>query len=164
MSRKKAIRNIHDPGDAPTDPSGELDRGHLARIRSCEDTLSKCENKLACIKEHMALAKANLRDAARELRECIADGTGRLLFEESSQAAGGESWRSVTLEELKIPAGLSKKLTEAGFETLGKLADHTAAGKRFADIKGIGQAAAEKIEKACERWWEKNPLAKAAVN
>jgi len=151
--------------EAPTDPSGELDREHLARIRSAEKAVSKCEQRLAELKESVALAKANLREAVRDLREEIADGTGRLPFGEQGQAGGnGEAWRGVTIDELGLPVGLLNKLFDTGCETLGQLADRTAAGKPLTDIKGIGQAAAEKIEKRIEQWWEKNPLAKETIS
>jgi len=149
--------------EVPTDPSGELDREHLARIRSAEKAVSKWEGKLGELKEAVKLAQCNLREAVRDLREEIADGTGRLQFEGPGGQADGnvEAWRSVTLEELRIPAGIAKKLMDVGYETLGQLADLADAGRRLIDIPGISDKAAEKLEKRIEQWWEKNPLAKA---
>lgn len=158
MSRKQKT-------EAPTDPSGELDREHLARIRSAEKAVSKWESKLGELKEAVKLAQCNLREAVRDLRETIADGTGRLPFSEgdaSGQAGNnGEAWRSVSLEELGLPFRSFSALMGAEITTLGALADHTAKA-RLTDIEGIGEKAAEKIEKRLEQWWEKNPLAKTA--
>jgi DNA-directed RNA polymerase alpha subunit len=106
-----------------------------------------------------------LREAVRDLREEIADGTGRLPFEEGDQAGGtGEAWRDVSVDELNLAGRLAAALVAAGLGTLGGLADYTAAEKRLTDIKGIGQAAAEKIEKKLDQWWEKNPLAKEVAS
>ena len=151
--------------ETPTDPSGELDREHLARIRSAEKEVSKWEGKLGELKESVKLAQCNLREAVRDLREEIADGTGRLPFEEGDQAGGtGEAWRDVSVDELNLAGRLAAALVAAGLGTLGGLADYTAAEKRLTDIKGIGQAAAEKIEKKLDQWWEKNPLAKEVAS
>ena len=66
-----------------------------------------------------------------------------------------ESWRSAPISDLGLTGKLPESLEDAGIRTIGDLADYTAAGKLLTDISGIGQGKAEKIEKACEEFWER---------
>lgn len=65
-------------------------------------------------------------------------------------------WMSVPVDTLGLPAGIVAALAEADIDTLGKIADYTAAGKRLTDIANIGTAKAEKIENACAEYWKRN--------
>lgn len=156
---RKAIRKAVDDSD-------DLSKQHLARIRSVQRRIETIEQKLADAKEEVAAFKSDLKLANKELREEIADGTGRLPFKEPGDQASsnGEAWRGAPIGELELPLKLCNALADAGLGTLGALADYTAAEKRLTDIKGVGQAAAEKIEKKLDQWWEKYPLAKAVAS
>lgn len=67
-----------------------------------------------------------------------------------------ESWRSAPISDLGLTGKLPESLEDAGIRTIGDLADYTAAGKLLTDISGIGRGKAEKIEKACEEFWERH--------
>ena len=71
-----------------------------------------------------------------------------------------QAWRREWLGDalVGVPKGIIEKLQAANIRTLGELAEWTAADagrRRLADIPGIGEAAAEKIEAACEAYWER---------
>lgn len=76
---------------------------------------------------------------------------------------GDESWREVSIATLGLPAGLVAKLKDANIEILGQLANFTSEGNILEQIAGVGQAAARKIEKAVERYWETQKKAAAEV-
>lgn len=68
------------------------------------------------------------------------------------------SWREVPLASLGLPKGLLDKLTKVGIETIGKLQEYqepTAGGwiPSLADIKGIGEAALNKLTVALDHFW-----------
>jgi multidrug resistance efflux pump len=54
----------------------------LARIREAQRRVERIEQKLAESKQDVAAYKADLKLAMKELRDEIADGTGRLPFRE----------------------------------------------------------------------------------
>jgi hypothetical protein len=58
-----------------------------------------------------------------------------------------------TLVSHGLPQSLVVRLGEASLTTIGLLADFTNAGKRLTDLDGVGEAKAEKIEQALERFW-----------
>ena len=71
-------------------------------------------------------------------------------------APDDSAWRKELLSDVLTRAGftgkLIEKLADADLATLGELADFTAI-RRLTDIKGVGEANAEKIEKALENHW-----------
>lgn len=69
--------------------------------------------------------------------------------------APNAAWRFFPIDQLEgLPPGIIKALADAGLDTVGKLADYTKSGQQLIDIKGIGEAKVEKIEKACEDFWK----------
>jgi len=74
-----------------------------------------------------------------------------------TNSGDGEAWKNVPVDTLGLPVGIVAALKEADIDTLGKIADYTAAGKRLTDIANIGTAKAEKIENACAEYWKRNP-------
>lgn len=60
------------------------------------------------------------------------------------------------LADTSIPSAILAKIADAGIRTVRELANFTSV-KQLTDIKGIGQAKAEKIEAALVKFWEKNP-------
>ena len=74
-----------------------------------------------------------------------------------TNSGDGEAWKNVPVDTLGLPAGIVAALAEADIDTLGKIADYSASGRRLTDIANIGTAKAEKIEAACEAYWKRNP-------
>ncbi|MDE2100901.1 MAG: hypothetical protein KGL39_26885 [Patescibacteria group bacterium] len=64
-----------------------------------------------------------------------------------------EVWRQTTVNELGLPDGIVALLEEAGYMTVGMLADLTANGGELTDIAHIGEQKAEAIRKALENFW-----------
>jgi hypothetical protein len=75
-----------------------------------------------------------------------------------------DAWRAVLfldiLRNAHVPAKIIAALFDANIATLGQFADFTAK-KRLTDIKGVGDAAAERIEKVLELYWADVNKAKA---
>ncbi len=67
-----------------------------------------------------------------------------------------QPWRRVSLDTL-FHGSILKALKAGGLSTVGDMADHTAKDNRLTDIRGIGGAAAEKIEDQMARFWADNP-------
>lgn len=76
------------------------------------------------------------------------------LDELAPEATGPDAWKAVPLSSLGLSPKVIEKLEDAGLRTLGALAAWT---KPLTDVKGIGEAAAEKIEEATARYWKENP-------
>lgn len=72
--------------------------------------------------------------------------------------AEDDAWRSVPLDSLDLPRLALTVLEHENIRTVGDLADWSAPppqgkGRRLVDIDGIGEATAEKIDEALERFW-----------
>lgn len=80
-----------------------------------------------------------------------------------TKAAGTTAWQGVTVEALGLPPGICQVLREENsIGTLGALADWTAGGgsgrgRELTELKKIGQAKADKIQEACDRYWREHP-------
>lgn len=159
---------------APTTPIiDDWFRDQFAKIHNAELDCMRAESTLEDLKQQAKEAKEHLEGCviklralcreARQEQEREKDG-GYPLLSGSATATAGEpgpqadaltitdddSWRSVTLDYLDIPARIVQSLLEATINTLGDLADFTTSGKKLTEIKGIGKAAAEKITEAAE--------------
>jgi hypothetical protein len=149
-----------------TRPSHEDDMEQLFRIR---DRLSEAESReLAAAENHKAAKKS--KDAIQEeLNEFIDEMRQPNLFKqgdgESSKStssdqdestASPKAWRATTLSELGISEKTAEKMIDhhPSLKTLGDIADFTASGALLTDVKGVGEASAQKIEDACNRFWE----------
>lgn len=96
--------------------------------------------------------------AARVEKSDVKEGNAEDPKADSTPDA--EPWRSVTLEELEIPAAIVNILHEENnMWSLGDLTDHCKTYE-IVDLKKIGKAKAEKIEDAIAAYWAKNPEAK----
>jgi hypothetical protein len=108
-------------------------------------------------------AKERVEGLYTELRNYIDELSKPLpLFDKKkgeqapAKALDDEAWRGVPIETLVshgLPQSLVVRLGEASLTTIGLLADFTNAGKRLTDLDGVGEAKAEKIEQALERFW-----------
>lgn len=131
------------------------------------DAVEKADRQRLEAKCHVESAKGELKAAeeyfegrVRELRDILRDkqrGQERLPFGDPA-STDPEAWRAATLDELTIGGRESKALTEAGLTTLGDIANYTTEHS-LADIPGIGQASALRIEEAIDDYWRLHPPA-----
>jgi hypothetical protein len=68
-----------------------------------------------------------------------------------------EVWRQTPVAELGLSEGVVGILSEHGLDTVGKLADYTAAGKKLTDLPHMGEKKAESVTAALERFWREHP-------
>lgn len=149
-------------GDAEErDPNVEL----LAYIKECEHECAEAQLEVDSLASDLKAARHVLEKAIEKLR-AAARGDDMPLFD---RAAGDtppdpEAWRKVPTSELGIAEGTVTIMKEvADIETLGGLTDFLGDGKSdLSNIKGIGEAKAEKIEDELATWWEKHPEMNAA--
>lgn len=71
----------------------------------------------------------------------------------AQEAPEDESWKTQGIEVLKLSKGLEEKLKSADLETIGKITLYTQTGKALTEIKGVGEAAIEKIADAIEKFF-----------
>jgi len=92
-----------------------------------------------------------------EIPEAEIMGTDEADETESGTFTTEKHWREVQLTEL-FHGAILKSLNQAGLSTIGHLSDYNKDGQKFfTDIKGIGKAAAEKIENRMVEFWRDNP-------
>lgn len=120
-------------------------------------------------KECLDAAITRLRSACRRRQPTEADravdamlAAGRSA--QAPEAKADESWRRINigiLDEHGLSNAIHDKLHEAGIATIGDLSDwfatHPEPRQREPKVDGIGQAKAEKIEQALEKFWAANP-------
>jgi hypothetical protein len=138
---------------APDDDAAKWQRDVKAAAGRVESLRANAESKAAVAK----MAKKAWEAASEDLTALILEEPAPMpLFDKKPEPAidaAGESWRSVSLAQLGLAEGLTEKLGDQGFHTIGHLADWTAKGNHLTGINGIGAATAEKIEKALEAYW-----------
>jgi hypothetical protein len=88
-----------------------------------------------------------------------ADATANEADDNGPAEKANNNWRRVKVEKLGLQSQILGKLLDAGVTTLGKLSDTmNAAGVWWRnEIKGIGDASAEKIADAFAFFWESHP-------
>ena len=149
-----------------------------AELKRAEANAADCRVKAEATKARLKAAEKEVDEARRELYDVIDGRTVQCSLPlESAGArpvevahgdsaaraavanpagAGDDGWRETPigkLENFGLSPALTEKLHEAELTTIGALANFTAADNRLIDIDGIGQAKAEKIEKALEGFW-----------
>lgn len=123
------------------------DQRHLAEIAG----LQKDYDATMAEYEQVKAEAASLKKIAEKKLRKLCDFTRALnvplpLF---------EVWRQTPIDELGLPDGIVAILQEAGYDTVGKLADYTKDGGPLTHIPHIGENKAEAIIKALERFWDK---------
>jgi hypothetical protein len=103
------------------------------------------------------IAVAAINDAKRPLLDESEEGekpAGLVL-----EPTGSKSWRRVKVATLGLQSQILTKMEDAGVTTIGKLSDvMNAAGVWWRkEIKGIGEASAEKIADALSDFWKDHP-------
>jgi len=145
------------------------DEAYRRRVQEQKKVVVEAREKLAELQDKLSVTKANVKAAAElvgeESRVLLDVIDGQMMLDLQSGEKKGpprecnpasDEWRSVPVEDLEVheltPA-ISRLLVKAELSTIGAIADHTAADKRLTDIPGIGEAKAEKIEKALDGFW-----------
>ena len=141
-----------------------------AELEHLQSALAELTIRRIEAQEGMKAARTKENEAAAELRSHYRKGPERLpLFDAATPSpeaevagptADTEAWRMVTTEELGLPAGICQRLREnpdASIATLGDLADWSIAGHLLTNVPGIGQTKSERIDEACQAYWEANP-------
>lgn len=122
------------------------DKHHLSEIEALQRDYDAAESDWECAKDNASALKKIAEEKARKLFGFIrALNAPMPLF---------DVWRVTPVAELGLPDGITAALTEAGYDTVGKLADYTKAGKELTDIAYIGIHKAEAIREALERFWQ----------
>lgn len=145
-------------------------------VADMERDCSELDKKIAEAKDHIKTLKEDKAGLVHKIRRTIRGLTEPCpLFDKkpSSEANGKpetkpasgkpDDWRSTSIAALGIAAKTVDALATADITTVGKLADFTAKASTdglsdwWNRIKGIGKAAAEKVEKAMEKFWQEHP-------
>lgn len=121
------------------------DQRHLAEIAGLQRDFDLADQQYRQSKAETAALKKIAEKKLRKLCEFTRGLTVPLpLF---------EVWRQTPIDDLGLPDGMVAILQEYGYDTVGKLADYTKNGGELTKIPHIGEAKAEAIVKALERFW-----------
>lgn len=152
------------------DPKAEWERDWIEKVREKSAECQSLEYAYELRKSATKEAKEELDRALKELRQLTSQFYQEMpLFEQgrsSSDAPAGEatteaedtSWRETPISDLidcGLPSNIRDLLFAAEFQTIGQLADHTAADKQLTDIAKIGPTKAMQIEAALEEFWRR---------
>jgi hypothetical protein len=119
---------------------------HLAEIEALQRDYDQAEAEWDQAKENAAALKKIAEAKAKKLFEFIrALGAPLPLF---------EVWKQTPVAELGLPDGIVAILCEAGYDTVGKLAELSNRGIELTSIPHIGEQKAEAIRAALERFWQ----------
>ncbi len=133
----------------------------LRAIREADAKVGSELAKWESAKAEASIAKKRYELAVDKLRSVIESADQmQLPFPGDEESPSREAWRDVSVDELDIPDALKAKLREAGLATLGEMATYAITGQLI-DIEGVGQASAEKIERALEAYWAAHPQPEA---
>jgi hypothetical protein len=169
-------QHLREAGILPAEPEEQADETPDA-VRAERDTLRKWEAEIHAQADRVAEAtidheeKKLTASSAKKQLDLELEELARLagmrcgpgpLFNGAQTDANGElfpndqppdePWREATLDELGITGALAEKLIDAEIETLGDIADWTNSGHTLTDIPGVGEAKADVIQAACEKY------------
>jgi hypothetical protein len=144
------------PCEAPAAPDNH-DAATLAKIVALNRDVSDARFEWERLHERTKAAKAVLEERQSRLNDYIAEiGREYPLFDGPKAPApevDDDAWRAESIRGLTLSVPLVGKILEAGIETVGALCDYRKDGRGFTDIKGVGDAAATKIEDALEAFF-----------
>jgi len=129
----------------------------LHRIEEASHVVRAAERVLADLMEQTKAARKRLDGAFAALLAAIEEPEQLPLFDDPADDAP-DAWRLVDISTLGLPDRVHAALVEANLKTIGAIADFTRLGDELTMIDGIGEAAAEKISKATERYFAEHPV------
>jgi len=119
---------------------------HLAEILALQRDFDQALAASDQAKEHAAALKK------------IAEAKAKKMFEYNRALSAPlplfDVWKQTPVGELGLPDGIVAILCEAGYDTVGKLAELTARGLELTSIPHVGEQKAECIREALERFWQ----------
>ena len=140
-----------------------IDPASLAQVLACHARVRATESRVEDCKESLKYAKSQHEEAVDSLMRAVGSLSSLSkplpLFDQPAETepsmsfAESDAWRSIPISDLGLTKAIAKRLADAGLSTVGKIADHTNAGKRLTDVPGIGEGKAEQIADALERLW-----------
>ncbi len=154
----------------------------MMELRETEDDIREQEGIIAELKGQLAAAKEELKLRIGAMRAIVRRRERqRNLFNEPQPEADTEEEAAVAsaaeptgerttaddpalmpIEELHAPDGYTEKMREAGITTIGELEKRIGAGDFLPkSIKGIGQAAVDKVTDCLMRFRQDHPVATA---
>ena len=137
-------------------------------IRELSDEVKRAAAVVASRKDELKEAKDALDAAIARLVAATGGETPSVILTHSDaceSTAPPDDWRAVRLDDKRyfpsLRRGTVRILAEAGYETLGVLAEFTASGKLLTDLPKIGESKATEIEEATWSYWQRFPEAPA---
>jgi DNA-directed RNA polymerase alpha subunit len=142
-------------------PPPNRDAETLAKVVVLNRDVTDARFEWERLHERTKAAKAVLEERQSRLNDYINEiGREYPLFDGPKAGAPAEdAWRAEPIDELGLSAALAAKLLEAGIETVGALCDFRRDGRGFTGIRGVGEAAATKIEDALENFFDLHRVA-----
>lgn len=162
VENQKLLRRIRKLGKAIAEKKSEIEKQEEV-VQDAKDKLDSKRAVLNTFNNELSELQDDLdRLASGQFAE-------RLDFESEAQIPAGDSatpasetivdWRQVRMDSFGLSDAVVASLTAADLMTLGAISDWCK-DKPLTDIKGIGQAKGEQIEKAMERFWSEHPNAR----
>lgn len=149
---------LPDPGVIDPVPPPQKS-AYQMKLMSLERAISRQDTEIEELSNELKVAKAQREGLIGDLRKAVRDADQPDIPFKESELESVDDWKDVPLADVlkaHVSEKIIEKLTEAELTTVGQLAEYTAKC-RLTDIKGIGQAKAEQIEKAMEHFWATRP-------
>ena len=126
-----------------------------------ESVVAKASEKIADLKDQLKGLKGELTAAEGELAEAVRDLRDTVRCRKEKQHViqfpdamdGEDGWKTVSVSKLGITEKLIAALQDHQLRTIGDIATYTSNDGLLTDITGIGEATAEEILKALDRFW-----------
>lgn len=148
--------------DKEPEPPANVKPSVYTRLEQARLALKICEEEIKVAKLLARYENARIAwAAADEKLQAMKDGGPNLPKPPVAvtDSTTDQSWRDVTLEALGLSPGICATLREKnGFMLLGDLADYSESNGNFAGLVGVGQAKADKIAAACDKYWAEHNL------
>lgn len=152
-------------------PAHCVDEQWRADLLVARDMVRTTRANIVEIDAQLEVLKGSRKSLLKQIEEDIAYleevSTGkyqRRLTEEEARAKAAEvqakqgelyedDWRGVSVRMLDLTDALCQTLEDADLRTVGDIADWSEQNKLLQDIQGVGDANADKIEKALDAFW-----------
>ena len=131
------------------------DQELLGAIQRSEDCVRQAESDLDQAKENVKYLNQVFQRSIADLRKLVRCGIEPSPLFDEPKDENEDPRLEMTVSKLDLPQIIFKLFGDAKIETISDIAAWTK-GNKLTDIKGIGEAKAEEIEAALERFWKEN--------